>query len=170
MDFMGAGCAAVLEPLQVQPVAASDEGLPGCLEVEADELWSVVPKKANPRRLWLAMDKQSRPIIAFPVGDRSRDSTKPLWATGPAVEREQTTFLYRSHAAYRGGIPAAPHQAITKHARTPNSSARFNNPLRHPGSRLGRSTLASSKRLEHHSGASRSFIDHDNLTRAAFLV
>jgi insertion element IS1 protein InsB len=85
MDFMGAGCAAVLEPLQVQPVAASGEGLLECLEVEADELWSVVPKKATPRWLWLAMDKQTRQIIAFHVGDRSRDSAKPLWATGPAA-------------------------------------------------------------------------------------
>src|SRR5262245_26345856 len=71
MDFMVARFAAVPEHLHVQPIAASCEVLVGCLEVEADELWSFVQKKANPYWVWIAMDKQTRQIIAFHVGDRS---------------------------------------------------------------------------------------------------
>jgi len=42
--------------------------------------------------VWIAMDKQRRQIIAFRVGDRSRDSAKQLGDNVPAVYREQATF------------------------------------------------------------------------------
>jgi insertion element IS1 protein InsB len=84
MDFMVACFAAVPEHLHVQPVASSGAVLLGCLEVEEDELWSFVQKKTNPRWVWLAMDKQTRQILAFHIGDRSRDSAKQLWAKIPA--------------------------------------------------------------------------------------
>jgi IS1 family transposase len=44
---------------------------------------------------------------------------------------------------------------------------RFNNTLRQRVSRLVRSTLAFSKKVENHIGAIRYFISHYNLTRAA---
>ena len=40
MDFMVVRFAAVPDHLRVQPVAASCDVILGCLEVEADELWS----------------------------------------------------------------------------------------------------------------------------------
>ena len=46
------------------------------LEAEADEMWSFVQKKANKQWIWLAMDATTRQIIAFHVGDRSRESAK----------------------------------------------------------------------------------------------
>jgi insertion element IS1 protein InsB len=49
MDFMVACFAAVPEHLHLQPVASSGAVLLGYLEVEADELWSFVQKKTNPR-------------------------------------------------------------------------------------------------------------------------
>jgi IS1 family transposase len=89
----------------VQPVAASRSVLIRCLAVEADELWSFVQKKANPHWVWIAMEKQTRQIIAFHVGDRSRDSAKQLWAKIPAVYREQATFYTDHYVAYTGVIP-----------------------------------------------------------------
>jgi insertion element IS1 protein InsB len=59
MDFRVARFAAVPEHLHVQPVATSCEVLIGCLEVEADELWSFVQKKANPHWVWLASAPRS---------------------------------------------------------------------------------------------------------------
>jgi len=85
MDFMVARFAAVPDHLQVQPLAASREVRLGCLEVEADELWRFVQKKATPYWIWIARDKQTRQIIAFHVGDRSQESAKQLWANIPAV-------------------------------------------------------------------------------------
>jgi insertion element IS1 protein InsB len=48
------------------------------LDAEADELWSFVGKKVNKQWLWMAMDAKTRQVIAFHVGDRSRESAKEL--------------------------------------------------------------------------------------------
>jgi insertion element IS1 protein InsB len=48
------------------------------LEAEADEMRSFVQKKAYKQLLWIAMYAPSRQVIAFHVGDRSRDSAQEL--------------------------------------------------------------------------------------------
>jgi insertion element IS1 protein InsB len=115
------------------------------------------------------MDKQTRQILAFHVGDRRRDSAKQLWAKIPAMYRECATFYTDQYAAYIGVIPAAQHKTITKHARQTNHIERFNNTLQQRVSRLVRSTLAFSKKVENHIGVIRYFLGHYNLTRAALL-
>ncbi len=92
MDFIVACFAALPDHLHVRPVAAPRDVLIGRLEVEADEMWSFVKQKANKQWVWIAMDKQTRQIIALHVGDRSHDSAQQLWANLPAVYREQATF------------------------------------------------------------------------------
>jgi hypothetical protein len=72
MDFIVARFAAVPEHLHVQPVVSSGEVLLGCLEVEAEELWSFVQKKVNPHWVWIAMDKQTRQGIALHGGTAAR--------------------------------------------------------------------------------------------------
>jgi hypothetical protein len=104
MNFMVARLAAVPKRLRVQPVASSCDIVRGCREVEADELWSF-EQKTNPHWLWLAMDKQTRHIIAFYVGDHSRESAKQLWANMPAAYRVNATFHTDQYAAYLGVIP-----------------------------------------------------------------
>jgi insertion element IS1 protein InsB len=116
------------------------------------------------------MEKQTRQILAFHMGDRNRDSAKQLWAKIPARYRERAIFYTDQYAAYIGVIPAVQHEAVTKHARHTNYIERFNNPLRQRVSRLVRSTLAFSKNVENHIGAIRYFICHYNLTRAALPV
>src|SRR5262250_2025054 len=169
MGFIAARFAALPDHLHVWPVAAPREVLMGGLEVEADEMWSFVKKKANKQWVWIAMDKQTRQIIAFHVGDRSHESAKQLWANLPAVYREQATFYTDQYAVYTGVIPAAQHKAITKQARKTNHIERFNNTMRQRVSRLVRDTLAFSKNLANHIGAIKYFICHYNLTRAAAL-
>src|SRR4029453_11539214 len=53
------------------------------------------------------MDKQTRQIIAFHVGDRSHERAQQLWANLPAVYREQATFYPDQYAVYTGIMPAA---------------------------------------------------------------
>ena len=170
MGFVVARFAALPDHLHVLPVAAPREVIIGRLEVEADEMWSFVAKKANKHWVWIAMDKQTRQIIAFHVGDRSHASAIQLWANLPAVYREQATFYTDQYAVYTGVIPAAQHKAITKHARKTNHIERFNNTMRQRVSRLVRDTLAFSKKLANHIGAIKYFICHYNLTRAAALL
>jgi insertion element IS1 protein InsB len=139
------------------------------LEAEADELWSFVQKKANRQWIWIAMDAKTRQVIAFHVGDRSRDSANGLWAKIPLVYREQATFHTDQYEAYKGVIPAERHRAITKKARKTNHIERFNNTLRQRVSRLVRETLSFSKKLANHIGAIKHFICHYNLMRTTAL-
>jgi insertion element IS1 protein InsB len=92
MDFMVACFKAAPAHLHVQLPGRPREVLLRRLEAEADEMWSFVQKKANKQWLWLAMDRTTRQIIAFHVGDRSRESAKALWANIPEVYRAQATF------------------------------------------------------------------------------
>src|SRR5215813_5558854 len=161
--------AACPEHLHVQlPVSPTDVVLRQ-LDAEADELWSFVQKKANKQWIWIALDAETRQIIAFHVGDRSGESGKELWANIPLVYREQATFHTDQYAVYKEVIPAGQHRAITKQARKTNHIERFNNTLRQRVSRLVRETLSFSKTLAHHIGAIKYFICYYNLEKAGAL-
>ena len=169
LHFMVERFAACPDHLHAQlPVNPTDVVLRR-LEAEADEMWSFVKKKAHKQWIWIAMDAKTRQIIAFHVGDRSRDSAKQLWANIPIEYREQAIFHTDQYEAYQGVIPPAQHKAITKHARKTNHIERFNNTLRQRISRLVRDTLAFSKKLANHIGAIRYFICHYNLTKVTAL-
>ena len=169
LHFMVECFTACPDHLHAQSPARPSEVLISRLEAEADEMWSFVQKKANKQWIWIAMDATSRHIIAFHVGDRSRESGQELWANIPQVYQEQATFHTDQYAVYQGVIPAAQHRAITKHARKTNHIERFNNTLRQRVSRLVRETLSFSKKLAHHIGAIKYFICHYNLEKAGAL-
>ena len=160
---------ALPDHLHVKPLASPRDVIIGRLEVEADEMWSFVKQRTNKQWIWIAMDKQTRQIIAFHVGDRSHDRAQQLWANLPAVYRERAMFYTDQYEVYKGVIPAAQHKAIPKKARKTNHIERFNNTLRQRVSRLVRDTLAFSKKLANHIGAIKYFICHHNLTRAPAL-
>jgi insertion element IS1 protein InsB len=151
----------------VQPITGNADVMIQRLEVEADEMSSFVQKKANKHWIWLAMDTQTRQIIAFHVGDRSRNSARRLWAKIPEAYRQQARFYTDQYVVCEGVIPAAQHQAIHKLARKTNHVERFNNTLRQRVARLVRETLSFSKKLANHIGAIKFFICHYNLTRVA---
>jgi len=169
-DFLGARFIAAPDHLHVQPIASSWDIILRCLEVEAEELRSFGQKKATAQWLWIAMDKQTRHISVFSVGDRSRDRAKQVWQNIPEVDREQATFSPDQYAAYLGVIPPGQHKFVTKHARTTSHSERFDNTRRQRISRLVRSTLVFSKNVVNHVSAIRYFLCYYNLTRTALLV
>src|SRR5215213_8119375 len=167
--FMDERFTAAPEHLYVQPPAGGQRVILHRLEAEADELWSFVGRKANRQWVWIAMDADTRQIIAFHVGDRSRQSAQELWEKIPAVYQEQARFYTDCYEAYKGVIPSAQHQAITKLARKTNHIERFNCTLRQRVSRLVRATLSFSKNLANHIGAIKYFICDYNLTKGAAL-
>jgi len=85
------------------------------------------------------------------------------------VYQEQARFYTDCYEVYKGVIPSARHQAITKLARKTNHVKRFNCTLRQRVSRLVRATLSFSKKLANHIGALKYFIRDYNLTRRAAL-
>jgi insertion element IS1 protein InsB len=167
LHFMVECFVACPDHLHVQSPTRLTDVVLRLLEAEADELWSFVQNKANKQWVWLAMDARTRQIIAFHVGDRSRDSANALWAKIPLVYREQARFHTDQYEVYKGVIPADRHKAITKKARKTNHIERFNNTLRQRLSRLVRETLSFSKKVEHHIGAIKYFICRYNLAKAA---
>src|SRR5215831_1699642 len=167
LGFLVQCVEALPDHLHVQPVTCHGNVLLRRPEVEADEMASFVQKKANKQWIWIAMDAQSRQVIAFHVGDRSRRSAKRLWAKIPHVYRQHATFDTDQYVVYEGVIPAAQHRAVSKLARKTNHIERFNNTLRQRVSRLVREALSFSKKLANHIGAIKLFICHYNLTKAA---
>jgi insertion element IS1 protein InsB len=169
LHFMVECVAACPDHVHVRPPNGPTNGAILQLEAEADELWSFVQKKANRQWIWSAMDATTRQVIAFHVGERSRDSAKELWAKIPVVYREQATFHTDQYEAYTGVIPTERHKAITKKARKTNHLERFNNTLGQRVSRLVRATLSFSKKLANHIGAIKYFICPSNLTKTTAL-
>jgi insertion element IS1 protein InsB len=169
LHFMVECFAACPDHLHIWRPAGPTEVVIQQLEAEADEMWSFVGKRANKPWIWMAMDAQTRQVIAFHVADCRRESAQELWAKIPVAYREQARFHTDQYEAYKGVIPAERHQAITKQARKTNYIERFHNTLRQRLARLVRETLSFSKKLANHMGAIRYFICHYNLTRAAAL-
>ncbi len=91
LGFLVQCVEALPDHLHLQPITCHSNIMMRCLEVEADEMASFVQKKANKQWIWIAMDAQSRQVIAFYVGDRSRRSAKRLWAKIPEVYRQHAT-------------------------------------------------------------------------------
>jgi insertion element IS1 protein InsB len=166
---MGTCFEAAPEHLHVQLPNRPGEVIMRRVEAETDEMCGFVKHKANKQWLWRAMDRSSCQIIAFHVGDRSRDSAKQLWANRSAVYQEQAIFYTDQYEVYKGVSPVARHKAITKKARKTNHLERFNNTLRQHVSRLVRETCAFSKKVENHIGAIRYFICDYNLMRPPAL-
>jgi IS1 family transposase/transposase-like protein len=169
LHFMVERFTACPNHLHVQLPVSPTTAVLRQLEAEADEMWSFVQNKAYKQWIWIAMDAKTRQIIAFHVGDRSRESAKQLWARIPLADREQATFHTDQYEAYQGVIPAERHRAMTKKAQKTNHLERFNHTLRQRLSRLVRDTLSFSKKLAHHIGAIKYFICHYNLTKAVAL-
>jgi insertion element IS1 protein InsB len=169
LHFMVERFAACPDHLHAQLPASPTAVVIRQLQAEADEMWSFVQKKACKPWIWIAMDAKTRQIMAFHVGDRSRDSANDLWAKIPALYREQATFSTDQYDAYTRVSPTEQHKAITKKSRKTNHIERFNNTLRQRVSRLVRETLSFSKKLANHIGAIKYFICHYNLMRTAAL-
>ncbi len=166
LSFMVECYEAAPEHLNVQLPQCPENVRIRCLQAEADELCSFVGKKANKQWLWLAIDAQTRQVIAFYVGDRSRKSARKLWKRIPSVYRDLATFYTDAYQPYRGVIPPAQHRVISKKARKTNHVERLNCTLRQRVSRLVRSTLSFSKDLTNHIGAIRYFLCCYNLELA----
>src|SRR5919109_91152 len=110
LHFMVERFAACPKHLHVRLPAGPTDVVLQRLEAEADERWSLVGKKANKQWIWIAMDAKTRQVIAFHVGDRSRESGAQLWAKVPDAYRQQAVFHTDLHEVYKGIIPAERHK------------------------------------------------------------
>ena len=166
MGFAEECYAAAPEDLHARVPEFSNDVIIRRLDAEVDELCSFVHKKANKQWLWLAVDARTRDAIAFHVGDRSKESARALWDALPPVYQENATFFTDAYASYEGVIPEDRHRVVTKASRLTNHVERLNGTIRQRVSRLVRSALSFSKKLENHIGAIRYFLGQYNLELA----
>jgi len=155
-----------LYDLNLRTVSSSDKVIIKQLEAEADEMWSFVSKKENKQWIWLAIDAKTGQVIAFHVGDRSKESAKALWRNIPEKYREHATFYTDLYEAYKDVIPEEQHKAESVKSGKTNHIEHFNCTLRQRVSRLVRKALSFSKKLKNHIGAIKYFICHYNLEKA----
>ncbi len=83
----GSKKVAQLPPLRTTLVAPDPED-PTSTILELDELWSFVLKKANQSWIWIALCRKTRQVVAYALGDRSKQTCLRLWERIPAAYRE----------------------------------------------------------------------------------
>lgn len=105
LAFMVERFTAAPDELYIQPTAGTQRVILQRLEAEMDELWSFVSRKANRRWVWIAMDAMTRQIIAFPVGDRSRQSAQALWGKLPPGIKSRPHSLPLVTKSIRASFP-----------------------------------------------------------------
>jgi IS1 family transposase len=166
LGFMTSEYEQLPYDLNYQSSLKTEKLLIWSIDSEVDEMWSFVGRKENKQWIWIAMDAKSRQIIAFYVGDRSRESAKKLWELIPKDYREKATFYTDDWQAYKGVIPEERHHVVKGKA---NHIERFNCTMRQRISRLVRKTLSFSKKLINHIGSIKYFICNYNLERALLV-
>ena len=100
--------AYTAESLDVEP------NKDGELELECDEVWSLMGSKQNPQWLWLALEKTTRLIVAACIGDRGIETAKKLWRRLPRAWRNQAKFYTDFWQAYREVIPLKQQERVSK--------------------------------------------------------
>lgn len=125
-------------------------------------MWSFVGNKKQKYWIWLALDRDTREVLAVHVGDRSIEGARQLWAALPAVYRQCALCYTDFWEAYDQVLPACRHRAVGKESGQTNHIERFNCTLRQRVSRLVRKTLSFSKKLTNHIGAIWLFVHHYN--------
>ena len=126
--------------------------------LELDELWSFVGRK-NKRWIWIALCRRTRQIVAYFIGDRSKESCWQLWSRIPQSYRHCSSFsdFWDTYQTVFGTL-GINHQSVRKQSGQTNHVERWNNTLRQ---RLGRfvcKSLSFSKSDRFHDIALKLFI------------
>jgi insertion element IS1 protein InsB len=82
--------------------------------IECDELLSFVFSKENKFYVWLTIDRKTREIVGYYIGNRSRESAKKLLVSLPPVYRQCAVAFTDFWVSYETVIPRKRHQAVGK--------------------------------------------------------
>ena len=133
-------------------------------------MWSFVFSKKNKQWIWLAIDKDSRQIVALHIDTRDKKGAKGLWDSLPPVYRQCAVCYTDFWSAYKEIFPSKRHKAVGKETGKTSYIERFNLTLRQRVSRLVRKTLSFSKKIENHIGAIWNFVHYYNSNIAPILA
>jgi insertion element IS1 protein InsB len=132
--------------------------------LELDEAWSFVGQKQQTAWLWVALERETRKILAWVLGDRSKKTAKRLWEALPLTRWQKRDAVYCTdfYAGYDSIIRWE--RRAYKKGET-NHVERFFCTLRQRLARWTRKSLMFSKSLEMHEVALTVFVDGYNASR-----
>jgi insertion element IS1 protein InsB len=119
--------------------------------------------------VWLALCRETRQVVAFVTGDRSRRTCERLWRAIPESYKGATCYS-DFWEAYREVIPEDQHEATGKEEGETCHVERWINTLRQRLSRFVRKTLAFSKSRQMHYFCLKLFICRYNLERRSIIL
>ncbi len=126
-------------------------------DLELDEFWSFVGRKADQRWTWHAFDRQRKQVVAFVNGRRTDQNCRALYAK---LQPSSVKFFCSDEwAAYAKTLPAHKHyigKEETRHIERRNLT--FRTRLK----RLQRRTICFSKNEEMHDAVIKMHIHHSN--------
>jgi IS1 family transposase len=137
--------------------------------LELDELWSFVYRKSDKVWVWLALCRQTRQVVAFVMGDRSRATCERLWRAIPESYKKASCYS-DFWEAYQGVIPEGRHEATGKEEGETSHVERWINTLRQRLSRFVRKMLSFSKSAWMHHCCLKLFIGRYNLERRNIIL
>ena len=131
--------------------------------LEVDEMWSFVGHKGQQRWLWIALCRRTRQVVAYVIGDRSKQSCRKLWQRLPAAYRQCRSFSDFWHA-YEHLLSTGKHQLVGKDSGETAHVERWNGIPRQRLARYVRKTLSFSKSDKFHHLVTKWFIFDYNLS------
>ena len=146
-----------------------DANDPKATLMELDELWSFVFKKINQAWIWIALCRKTRQVVAYAVGDRSKETCKKLWDSIPEEYREGHCYT-DFWAAYQAVIPEDQLSQVGKETGETAHVERWNGTLRQRIGRFVRKTLSFSKSTFMHIACLDLFLHRYNLEKVTLLV
>jgi len=135
-------------------------------EIEIDEQWSYVGNKQQVVWHWVAVERSSKRVVGWAVGDRSEETCRALWESLPADYRKRGIFYTDQYEVYRRVLPASRHRPSPKGAGATSQVDRAHNTFRQWCANLVRKTLSFSRDIYLHAIRLRLVVDCYNAERA----
>jgi IS1 family transposase len=112
--------------------------------LEVDEVFTFISRKSNEIWIWIALNRKTRQIVSFHIGDGSMESCKRLWRKLPYqyMKCESFSDFWKSYNC----LPETTHKMVGKETGETNHVERLNNTIRQRFSRLVRKSLSFSKK------------------------
>ena len=125
-----------------------------------DEMWTFVGRKRRKVWLWLAVERASRRIVAWVLGNRGTATCRRLWAALPARYRRHCWYHTDEWPAYVAVLP--PHAHRRDEAGQTNVVEALNCSLRQRCGVLVRKSCSFSESLTMHNARIKIVIDNYN--------
>ena len=133
--------------------------------LELDEMWTFVGRKKRKVWLWLAVERHSRRIVAWVLGDRSAATARRLWAQLPGYWRRTRCWYFTDlWESYVGVLPRWQHRRSPKGSGGTSIVEAINCSLRQRCGVLVRKSCSFSKSLVMHTARIKIVIDNYNIT------